>query len=148
MVSMFLLLKAPLCNLVTLVLWFPLLSEGMEIPHINGISSEGYCEFIFCRSSAVHRSSNLSGPLSAFTVPYSTGEPGIQSGETRVQVTSFTAKQWGGMSITLILQLFKHYKQVWHLPLSLSLGWKICFRKTIPALSPGLCWETYQCGQA
>lgn len=44
----------------------------------------------------------LSGPLSAFTVHYSTGTPGIQVVKGG---NIFIAKQRGGMSVTLILQL-------------------------------------------
>lgn len=47
-----------------------------------------------------------------------------------------------------VRKMLQQRKQVWHLPLSLSLGLKVCFPKAIPALLPSLCWETYQRGQA
>lgn len=77
MVCMFLPLGGAQCNIVILVFCFPLWSEGMDIPRVHRVWSDGCSEVIFSRAAAIYTSTNSVWPF-AFTVCYSTGTPGLQ----------------------------------------------------------------------
>lgn len=63
MVCMFLPLGGTQCNIVILVFCLPLWSEGMEVPCVHRLRSEGCGEVVFGRAAAISTSSTSVWPF-------------------------------------------------------------------------------------
>lgn len=69
MVCKFLPLRGTQSNIVIVIFCFPLWSEGMEMPHIHMVWSEGCCEVIFSRAATIYTSSNSVWPFVCIDSP-------------------------------------------------------------------------------